>query len=133
VAEYTDCKAVIAAAMANGGGGSSTGSDTGSRGSTPGGVTTRSGAHAANADDAAALKSATDSAGRARSAVGAGGQTLTPASSGLDHVAGAANKLPLPLLVAFLAIALLCVVGGVAAAWRRWPALLRAPLRIIRR
>jgi hypothetical protein len=65
--------------------------------------------------------------------VGAAGQTLVPASSGLDHVAGSANKLPVPLIVAILAIALLCAVGGIAAAWRRWPALLRAPLRLIRR
>ena len=131
IAEYTDCKAVITAAMENGGGGSSTGAGSGS--GSAGGVTTKSGAHAANAGDAAALKSETDRAGRSRPSVGAAGQNLTPASSGLNHAAGAANSLPLPLLVAFLAIALLCAVGGVAAAWRRWPALLRAPLRLIRR
>jgi hypothetical protein len=65
--------------------------------------------------------------------VAANGQTLTPASSGLNKVAGAANSLPAPLVAAIAAIALLCLVGGVAAGWRRWPALLRAPLRLIRR
>ncbi|MEA2350919.1 MAG: hypothetical protein QOG41_455 [Thermoleophilaceae bacterium] len=130
IAEYTDCKAVIAAAMTNGGSGSSTGPGSGGG---SGGVTTDAGAHAASAGDAAALKSETSRAEKARPSVGAAGQTLVPASSGLDHVAGSANKLPVPLIVAILAIALLCAVGGIAAAWRRWPALLRAPLRLIRR
>jgi hypothetical protein len=132
VAEYTDCREVIGAAMTNGGSGSSTGGGSGP-GSGGAGVETDSGARAANADDAAALNSATRNATKSRPSVGAGGQTLTPASSGLNKVAGTANRLPTPLLVAIAAIAVLCLVGGIAAAWRRWPALLRAPLRLIRR
>lgn len=134
VAEYTDCREVIRAAMTNGGSGSSTGGGgRGPGGGGSGGVETDSGAHAANADDAAALKSATRNASKGRPSVGAGGQTLTPASSGLNKVAGAANSLPTALIVAIAAIAVLCLAGGIAAAWRRWPALLRAPLRLIRR
>lgn len=133
VSEYTDCKAVIAAAMENGGGGSSTGAGpTGGAGGT-GGVTTDSGATAASHADASALKSETDRARRSRPAATAGGQTLRPVASGLNHVAGAANDLPTPLLVAIIAVAVLCLGGGIAAGWRRSAALIRAPLRVIRR
>jgi len=130
VREYTDCDAVIGAALRNGGGGSSTGAGTGGNPA----LKTSAGATAGSSRDLGALKSETDrTRNGGKPSVVAGGQTLSPASSGLHGLAGSANKLPLPMLVAILAVAALCVAGGIAAAWRRWPSVVRAPLRLLRR
>ena len=50
-----------------------------------------------------------------------------------DEVAGRLEEALASLIIAIAAVAALCAVGGVAAAWRRWPELARAPLRLIRR
>jgi hypothetical protein len=131
IREYTDCKAMIDAELAKFRGGSGGGGSGG--GGVPGGVSTPSGATASSPADVAALKGDIQRARRSRPSIQAGGQTISPASSGLGHAAGSANKLPLALLIAIVALAALCAAGGIAAAWRRWPALVRAPLRLIRR
>ena len=142
IREYTDCEAVIAAARRNGGTGSSNGpgANGGAGGSGGAGgaggdpaATTPSGASGGSAADVAALKTDTESARRTRPSIDAGGRTVAPASSGLNDVAGAANALPASLIVAIALLAGLCAVGGVVAARRRLPALVRAPLRLIRR
>jgi hypothetical protein len=130
IREYTDCKSLIEAALAKGGtGGSSGGLPGGGGGGLPGGgVTTPSGA-AGTPEAVAALKSATASARGAKPSIVANGERLTPAASGLNGVPGAANKLPSSLVLAIVAVVVLGALGGMAATWRRWPALLRAPLR----
>jgi hypothetical protein len=138
IREYTDCAALIDAALANGGGGSSTGGNSGGGGgggggSSAGGTGTPSGGVPASPADTSALKGATDLARRTKPSIDAGGQTLIPTASAINHVAGAANKLPVALLIAIAAVAVLCAAGGIAATWRRWPALARAPLRLIGR
>jgi hypothetical protein len=135
--EYTDCRAVIAAARRTGGKGSSNGPGAGTGGGAGGsddpGATTPSGAKGGSAADVAALRTDTEQARRSKPSIQAGGGTVTPASSGLNNVSGAANELPASLIVAIALLAGLCAVGGVVAARRRWPALVRAPLRLIRR
>jgi hypothetical protein len=142
--EYTDCRAVIRAARNNGGSGSSNGpgasggaggaggSGGGGAGGDPG-STTPSGAKGGSAADVAALRTDTESARRSKPSIQADGRTVTPASSGLNDVAGAANALPASLIVAIALLAGLCAAGGAVAARRRWPDLVRAPLRLIRR
>jgi hypothetical protein len=129
IREYTDCRDLINAAMANGGGGSSTGAGSGGGG----GIKTESGATAGSAADVAALKGETARTRRAKPRVSAGGQTIRPAASGLSHIAGAANRLPTPVIVALAAVAALCLAGGLVAARRRWPDVARAALRVVRR
>ncbi|MEA2376065.1 MAG: hypothetical protein QOD53_2528, partial [Thermoleophilaceae bacterium] len=51
----------------------------------------------------------------------------------LSRLASAANQLPLPLTIALIAVAALCAAGALALAWRRWPQIRRAPLRLFRR
>jgi VIT1/CCC1 family predicted Fe2+/Mn2+ transporter len=58
---------------------------------------------------------------------------VAPASSDLNKVSGAANALPASLVVAIALLAGLGAVGGAVAARRRWPVIVRAPLRLIRR
>jgi hypothetical protein len=57
-----------------------------------------------------------------------GGQNVKPGSNGLFDLASASNDLPVPLLVALIAIALLAVASGVMALRSRVPALARLPL-----
>ncbi len=91
--EYSDCSEVIAAAIK---GGSNRGSGAGSPGV---GATDPAGEAAARTDDAgdlAAIASGTEDA----PAVDVGGTSLAPDSSGFFNLGGAANQVPLPLLVA---------------------------------
>lgn len=146
IREYTDCQAVINAARRDaagggpgagggtgGGGGGGTGGNGGGPLSTDPGATTKSGATGRSAAEVSALRTDTAQARRSRPSIVAGGQTVTPASSGLNDVAGAANELPASLVLAIALLAGLCAVGGALAARRRWPVLVRAPLRLIRR
>jgi len=134
IKEYTDCYGVISAAMTNGGGGTSTGGGPRSAGGSGGGrgAATPAGATGTHAG-VASLNRDTQSLRNRKPSISLGGQAITPAAHGLDHVPGAANNLPLSLLLAIVAVAALCATGGAAAAWRHLPGLVRAPLRLIRR
>jgi hypothetical protein len=131
--EYGYCAAEIKSQLLGGGGSSSGGAPGGGGGGAGVGVSTTSGATSSSRADVGSLIRETGRLRGKRPSIGAGGQTIVPAASGLDHVPGAANRLPLSLLLAILAVAALCAAGGIAAAWRRWPTLVRAPLRLIRR
>jgi hypothetical protein len=131
VAEYTDCRAVIAAARNSGHGG---GSASAVPYSANPALRTDAGSSAASPTDLAAFKAASGGAGDgSASPVTLGGRSIAPVTGGLASLAGAANRLPTPLLVALIAIAVLCAAGGIVASRRRWPQLWRAPLRLIRR
>jgi hypothetical protein len=134
IREYTDCKSLIEAELARSRGGPPGSTPGGSIGPETGygGVTTPSGA-AGTPDAVAALKDATANASKGKPSTEANGEALIPAASGLNNVPGAANALPSPLLAAIVAVIVLCALGGIAATWRRWPALARAPLRLFRR
>ena len=136
IKEYTDCYGVISAAITSGGGGTSTGGGPHSGGSGGGGggggASTPAGATGTHAG-VAALNRDTKALSRQKPSISLGGEAITPVAHGLDHVPGAANNLPLSLLLAIVAVAALCAAGGAAAARRHLPALVRAPLRFIRR
>jgi hypothetical protein len=118
--EYSDCSDVIAAAIKGG-------SDKGAGAGSPGvGATDPAGEAAARTDDQGALA---DMAGNGKPpAVDVGGTSLAPDSSGFFNLAGAANQVPLPLLVALLLLAVFAMASGVAALRERVPALARIPL-----
>jgi hypothetical protein len=60
--------------------------------------------------------------------VDVGGTSLAPDSSGFFNLAGAANEVPLPLLLALILLALFAMASGAAALRERVPALARIPL-----
>jgi hypothetical protein len=127
--EYSDCREVINSAITSGsdrggsgrGGGSDGGAGAGgSGGSGPGG-------EAARARDKAALDAVTDR--RGKPSVNVAGTNVRPGDNGLFDVAGAANGLPLPLLLALIAVFLIAAGGAVVVLSRRFPGLAeRIPL-----
>lgn len=56
------------------------------------------------------------------------GQEVEPGSNGLFDLASASNDIPVPLLVALIAVGLLAILGGFVALRERVPALARIPL-----
>ena len=119
--EYSDCSEIIAAAIK---GGSNRGSGAGSPGV---GATDPAGEAAARTQDTgdlAAIASGKDKP----PAVDVGGTSLAPDSSGFFNLAGAANQVPLPLMIALVLLAVFAVVSGAAALRERVPALARLPL-----
>ena len=119
--EYSDCSEVIAAAIK---GGSNRGSGAGSPGV---GATDPAGEAAARTDDAGDL-AAIASGNEDAPSVDVGGTSLAPDSSGFFNLGGAANQVPLPLLVALILLALFAMASGAAALRERIPALARIPL-----
>lgn len=134
--EYSDCRAVIAAAIK---GGSDKGAGRGSPGQGVGGAGAADpGEAGARAGDAAALDAITRSgqegsgtSGETGSSGGprvtVGGEEVEPGSGGLFDLASASNEVPLPLLLALIAVGLLALAGGIVALRGRVPALGRIP------
>ena len=56
------------------------------------------------------------------------GEEVEPGSNGLFDLASASNDVPVPLLVALIAIGLLVILGGLVVLRERVPALARIPL-----
>ena len=126
VDEYTDCREVIAGAVTSGsdrGGGNRGGGD-----NDAGAASAGSGGGSAHnsTPDSAALDKVTGHHKRPRLLVG--GRSVEPGDSGLFNVAGSSTGLPLPLLLALIAVLLLAVVGALVALRRRIPVLARIPL-----
>lgn len=122
--EYSDCRSVIAGAKTGGsdkGGGRHNGSSGGGTG-----TTAKSSEIAARNEDKAALNALTKSGKKPRLEIG--GRTVQPGSNGLFDLSSASNGLPLPLLLALIAVGLLTAFGGLFALRRRVPALARIPL-----
>jgi hypothetical protein len=123
--EYSDCREVIAGAITSGsvrGGGRGSGGSAGGD-SSPAAAAR---AQAARAQDEAALDSLTASGKKPRVTVG--GTEVEPEENGLFDLASATNELPLPLLLALIAVTLLAILGALVALRRRYPALERIPL-----
>ena len=121
VDEYSDCREVIAAAT----GGAGKHGGPGGGGASPGGATPEDlGAAAADQQELDAVtKGAVP-----KPKVKIGDRTLEPGKNGLFQSASAENGLPLPLLLALIAVGLLAVLGALYALRRRIPALAKIPL-----
>jgi uncharacterized membrane protein len=117
VNEYSDCREVIGAAI--GGAGKHGG---GGGGTTPGAPP----ANAAQAKDQQALKGLVG--GAKKPSVKVGDHLLAPGKNGLFRPASARNDLPLPLLLALIAIGIVALLGAAYALRRRIPALAKIPL-----
>jgi hypothetical protein len=122
--EYSDCRSVIAGAKTGGsdkGGGRSNGSS--------GGGTSAAAKNeeigSAN-EDRAALDALTKRGEKPRLEIG--GHTVEPGSNGLFDLASASDGLPLPVLLALIALGLLTAASGLFVLRRRVPALARIPL-----
>jgi hypothetical protein len=119
--EYSDCRDVIAGAIKGG-------SDLGGGGGSPGvGGTDPAGEAAAQAQDQADLAAITEGGGDAPN-VDVGGTSLEPDSSGFFNLGGAANEVPLPLLLALILLGVMALASGVGSLRERVPALARIPL-----
>src|SRR5262249_41478916 len=109
--EYTDCRAVIRAAM--GGGNGNTG------GAPPNGIYTPSGAIAGSPADVQALNTVTANAAKGKvAAVKIGGQKVLPGNAGLSGVLGGlagSNGMPGSLIAAISCLLILAVVVGYLA------------------
>jgi hypothetical protein len=128
--EYTDCRAVIRAALHGGSG------NPGGPGPA-GAILTPSGAVAASPADVAALTAIQDDSAKGkRHPIAIGGEKVTPGSAGLGGaLAGLAgsNGMPASLVAAIAALALLAVVTTYLAAREKLPLARRVALRIFRR
>ncbi len=120
--EYSDCGEVIAAAIKGG-------SDRGSGAGSPGvGATDPAGEATARTADAGELAAIAAGGKDDAPSVDVGGTSLAPDSSGFFNLGGAANEVPLPLLVALILLALFAMASGAAALRERVPALARISL-----
>jgi hypothetical protein len=117
--EYSDCRDVIAAAIKGG-------SDRSGGKASPGiAVTDPAGEVAAQAADQSDLSSIAGSHKAPKLDVG--GQSLKPDSSGFFNLGGAANQVPLPLLIALLLLCTMALATGFGSIRERVPALARIP------
>jgi hypothetical protein len=129
IAEYSNCKDIIAAAISSG---SDKGQGRGSPGQGVGGAGAADpGEQAARSQDAADLQALTAGASKdngKKPTVQVGGESVKPGSNGLFDLASASNGLPTPLLIALIALGLLALAGGFVALRGHLPALSRIPL-----
>jgi hypothetical protein len=129
VDEYTNCRDVINQAEVAGSG------DKGNKahGAGAGGGSGKSGGGGGPSQkDVRALDRATKHRGGAPS-LSLQGEKVTPGGGGVFKTAGAANSLPVPVLLTLIAVATLTAAGGYVALRRRFPEVIGAALRIFRR
>jgi hypothetical protein len=117
--EYSDCRDVIASAIKGG-------SDRSGGALSPGvGATDPAGEAAAQATDKSDLAAITSDDKAPKLDVG--GQGMEPDNSGFFELGGAANQVPLPLLIALLLLCTMALVTGFGSIRERVPALARLP------
>jgi hypothetical protein len=129
VDEYTNCRDVINQAEVQGSGGNSHGS---AHGAGVGGGGSGGGGSAASPSDVRALNNAKAGGGKPPS-LSLHGEKVVPGTGGVFRTAGAANDVPMPVLLALIALGALTVAGGLVALRRRFPEVFGAALRILRR
>jgi hypothetical protein len=118
--EYSDCRDGIAGAIKGG-------SDRGIGAGSPGvGASDPAGEAAAQAQDQADV-AALASGKEKKPTVDVGGTSLAPDSSGFFNLGGAANEVPLPLLLALILLGLFALASGFGALRERVPALASVP------
>jgi hypothetical protein len=132
LAEYSDCRDVIAGAITSG---SDKGGGRGSPGQGVGGAGAADpGEQGARAKDAADLQAL--AAGRPEGSGGSdqaprvqvGDESVEPGTNGLFDLASASNEVPTPLLIALICLGLLAVAGGFLVLREHVPALERIPV-----
>jgi hypothetical protein len=117
--EYSDCRDVIAAAIKGG-------SDLSGGAASPGlGATDPAAEAAAQAADQSDLTAIANS--DKAPPLDVGGQSLKPDNSGFFNLGGAANQVPVPLLIALLLLCTMALVTGFGSIRERVPALARVP------
>lgn len=130
--EYTDCREAIRAAQEGRGGPQVAGVSSSGGGTGNGGIP--SGAIAPTPEDADALAGITKAArGDKAPELTVRGQRIAPGSGGLYTAAGAANQVPLSLLLIVIAVATTALTGGYLVLRRRFPEAFGAALRLFRR
>lgn len=121
--EYSNCREILAGAIHDG-------SDKGRgrpKADGPNGESASAGEQAKRAKDDADLASLTKGDNQPPP-LDVGGQTVRPGDDGLYDLASASNGLPVPLLVALIALGVLALTGALVALRTRVPALARLPL-----
>ena len=121
--EYSNCRELLTNAITSG-------SDKGGNRPTLGadGSPLPPDEQAARARDNEDLAAITADPEKSPPGVKVGDEEVEPGSNGLFDLASASNDLPIPLLVALIALALVALIGGLAAMRERIPALSRIPL-----
>jgi hypothetical protein len=121
--EYSNCREILSGAITGG-------SDRGGNRPTVGadGNPLPADEHAARTKDTADLEAITSDPEENPPSVKVGDERVEPGSNGLFDLASASNDLPLPLLVALIALGLVALIGGLVAMRERVPALARIPL-----
>lgn len=121
--EYSNCREILSGAITSG-------SDKGGNRPTAGadGSALPAEEHAARAQDTEDLAAITADPEKSPPSVQVGDERVEPGSNGLFDLASASNDLPVPLLVALIALALVALIGGLVAMRERIPALSRIPL-----
>jgi hypothetical protein len=121
--EYSNCREVLSGAIS---GGSDKGGNRPTAGA--GGNPITPGEQAARAKDSAELEAITGDPESNPPSVEVAGERVEPGSNGLFDLASASNDLPVPLLLALVALLLVALIGGLVALRERIPALARIPL-----
>jgi hypothetical protein len=121
--EYSNCREILTNAITSG-------SDRGGNRPTAGadGSPLPAEEQAARAKDNEDLAAITADPEKSPPSVQVGDEEVEPGSNGLFDLASASNDLPVPLLVALIALGLVALIGGLAAMRERIPALSRIPL-----
>ena len=121
--EYTNCREIFSGAITSG-------SDKGGNRPTAGadGSPLPAEEQAARTQDSEDLAAITADPEKSPPSVQVGDEKVEPGSNGLFDLASASNDLPVPLLAALVALALVALIGGLVAMRERIPALSRIPL-----
>ena len=121
--EYSNCREILSGAITSG-------SDKGGNRPTLGadGSPLPAEEQAARTKDTEDLAAITADPEKSPPSVKVGDEEVEPGSNGLFDLASASNDLPVPLLVALIAIALVALIGGLVAMRERIPAMARIPL-----
>lgn len=124
--EYSDCRQVISSAIQ---GGSDKGGGRPSAGGSSGqGIDPQEQSRRNRDNQELAAIAGDGDADPSEPSVNVGGETVKPGSNGVFDLASASNDLPVPLLIALIAIGVLALAGTLVALRGRIPALARIPL-----
>jgi hypothetical protein len=121
--EYSNCREILTAAITGGSDKGGNRPTVGADGSPP--PIEEQAARTKDTEDLAAITADPE---ESPPSVQVGDEKVEPGSNGLFDLASASNDLPVPLLVALIALALVALIGGLVAMRERIPALSRIPL-----
>jgi hypothetical protein len=124
--EYSDCRDVIRGAVVAGPSrGSGSGGDSSAQKQAQAGTAVRK-----KTARRRARRQLADASRGAAPDVSVGGRNVRPGENGVFDVAGAAHGMPLPLVLALIALGLLALAGSTLALRRRFPALANVVPRV---